>query len=56
MPTERLSMRKIREVLRLKWAHDLSVRKITQNCGISRPGVDEYLRRINHGQTRMALT
>ncbi len=48
MPAERLSMRKIREVLRLKWAHDLSIRKIAQSCGISRPGVDEYLRRAKN--------
>ncbi len=48
MPAERLSMRKIREVLRLKWGHNLSIRKIAQSCGISRPGVDEYLRRAKN--------
>jgi transposase len=38
-------MRKIREVLRLYWAHGLSKRKTARSCGISRPAVDEYLRR-----------
>jgi len=43
MPAKRLSMRKIREVLHLKWAHDLSKRKIAKSCSISRPVVNEYL-------------
>lgn len=38
-------MRKVREVLRLKWAKGLSNRKIANNCGIGRPTVSEYLRR-----------
>ncbi len=45
MPAQRLSMRKIKEVLRLCWAHGLSKRKTARSCGISRPAVDEYLRR-----------
>ena len=45
MPAKRLSMRKMREVLCLKWAKGLSNRKIADNCGISRPMVSEYLRR-----------
>jgi transposase len=45
MPAQRLSMRKIKEVLRLCWANGLSKRKIAMSCGISRPAVDEYLRR-----------
>lgn len=45
MPAKRLSMRKIKEVLRLRWANGLSKRKTAQSCGISRPAVDEYLRR-----------
>ena len=36
MPANRLSMRKIKEVLRLKWANDLSDRKIAQSCKIPR--------------------
>ncbi len=45
MPAERLSMRKIREVLRLKWDGGLSNRRIAQSCAIGRPTVTEYLRR-----------
>ena len=45
MPAQRLSMRKIKEVLRLCWGNGLSKRKTAMSCGISRPAVDEYLRR-----------
>ena len=45
MPAKRLSMRKIKEVLRLSWAQGLSKRQTARSCGISRPAVDEYLRR-----------
>jgi len=45
MPRARLSMRKIKEILRLKWHHHLSDRKVAHQCGISRPTVKEYLRR-----------
>ena len=45
MPAKRLSMRKIKEVLRLSWAQALSKRQTARSCGISRPAVDEYLRR-----------
>ena len=38
-------MRKIREVLRLKYQHQASVRKIAESCQISRFTVAEYLRR-----------
>ncbi len=38
-------MRKIKEILRLKWANGLSHRKIAHHCGISRPTVTDYLRR-----------
>ncbi len=38
-------MRKIREVLRLKWAVGMSNRRIAVSCGIGRPTVSEYLRR-----------
>ncbi len=37
-------MRKIKEVLRLKWAAGLSNCKIAASCGIGRPTVSEYLR------------
>ena len=45
MPAKRLSMRKIKDVLRLCWGQGLSKRKAAGSCGVSRPTVDEYLRR-----------
>ena len=44
MPAKRLSVRKIKEVLRLK-AGGTSNRQIAMSCGVSRPAVSEYLRR-----------
>lgn len=38
-------MRKIREVLRLKWACQQSLRQVARQCSISRPTVTEYLQR-----------
>jgi transposase len=45
MPKERLSMRKIKEVLRLKWECGLSKQKIAQSCGVARSTVGDYLMR-----------
>jgi len=45
MAKRRLSMRKIKEVLRLKWTHKLSNRKIAKSCFISRSTVADYLLR-----------
>ena len=45
MPAERLSMRKIREVLRLSLGGKLSPRSVAQSCGIGRTTVREYLER-----------
>jgi len=45
MPQERLSMRKIREVLRLKWEGGLSNRAVAHSCSISPTTVSEYVRR-----------
>jgi transposase len=45
MPAQRLSIRQVREVLRLKWACGLSDRKIAQSLRVSRPTVAEYIRR-----------
>ena len=45
MPAERLSMRKVREVLRLKYACGASARVIAQSVGIGRTAVAEYIRR-----------
>jgi transposase len=45
MVQERLTMRKIREVLRLKWECGLSNRAIARSCSISHSTVGEYVRR-----------
>src|ERR1700734_2160626 len=45
MPRERLSMRKIREVLRLKWEQNRGNREVARSCGICATAVHEYVRR-----------
>ena len=45
MPGKRLSMRRIKEVLRLKWEVGLSGRVIARSCGIGRTTVREYVHR-----------
>ncbi len=45
MPQERLTMRKIKEILRLKYEAGLSNRAIAGACKISNSTVGEYLRR-----------
>src|SRR5947209_20521768 len=45
MPAERLSMRKVREVLRLRYGCGASERVIARSVGIGRTTVAEYLRR-----------
>jgi len=45
MAGERLSMRKIKEVLRLKFENHLSVRQIAESCGIGKSTVQEYVDR-----------
>ena len=44
MPATRLTMRKIREVLRLKFDCRLTKRQIATSCAIARSTVTEYLR------------
>ena len=46
MPQERLTLRKIREILRLKEQAGLSNRTIARACKISNSTVGEYLRRL----------
>jgi Sigma-70, region 4 len=58
MPTERLSMRKVREVLRLKHAVGLSYREISEATGVAKTAVWEYIRRgevIRRGVTLLLL-
>ena len=45
MPKERLSMRKIKEVLRLYYDKELSQRAIAGACGIARSTVQDYIKR-----------
>jgi transposase len=45
MPTERLSMRKVREVLRLKHAAGLSYREISEATGVGKSAIWAYIRR-----------
>ena len=47
MPRGRLSMRKIREVLRLKYANQASERAIAKSCSVARSTVADYLRRVS---------
>lgn len=47
MPAVRLTMRKVKEVLRLKWECGLSHRQIAKSCAIARPTVADYLRRAS---------
>lgn len=49
MPAERLSMRKVREVLRLRHTLKLSYRKISNATGIGKTQVAEYVRRAEAG-------
>ena len=46
MAKERISMRHLREILRLRKQFGLSPRKIGQSCGIGRTTVQEYLQRF----------
>ena len=46
MPATRLTMRKIREVLRLKFDCRLTKRQIAKSCAIARSTVAAYLRRF----------
>lgn len=45
MSQERLSVRKIHEVLRLKWESQLTHRSIAQSCGLSPGTVSDYVQR-----------
>ena len=45
MPMQRLSMRKIREVLRLSWCARLNAQAVARSCGMGRTTVREYLQR-----------
>ena len=38
-------MRRVREVLRLKWELGLSARQVARSCGLTHPTVLNYVRR-----------
>jgi hypothetical protein len=59
MPAERVSMRKIREVLRLTHALGMSRRLVGEATGIGKTAVGEYVRRaavagLYHRRARLA--
>jgi transposase len=56
MPAERLTMRKIREVFRLKFDCDISNRQIAKSCNIARSTVAEYLFRFQQAALSWPLT
>ena len=45
MSQERLTVRKIREILRLKWGCQLSERVVARSCRISHSTVGDYVKR-----------
>jgi transposase len=55
MPTERLTMRKIREVLRLRFDFKLSYNKIAQSCQMGRSTVGDYIQRFDKSQLSWPL-
>jgi transposase len=46
MPAKRLSMRKLKEVLRLRFEHELSDRAIGRSCSVSHRTVADYVHRF----------
>ncbi len=56
MAAERLSMRTIKEVLRLKWEKKFSNKQIAQSCNIARSTIREYLERAQRAGLSWPLT
>ena len=56
MPAERLSMRKIHEILRLKFGHGLSDRDVALSVAVSRSTVADYLLRAQAAGLSWPLT
>ena len=55
MTAERLSMRTIREVLRLKWEKKLSNKQIAKSCNIARSTIRDYLDRAQRADMSWPL-
>ena len=55
MPKKRISMRKIKEVLRLKYEAGLTYDAIGRSCNIGHTTVGEYLKRAQEAGLRWPL-
>ena len=55
MPMQRLSMRKLKEVLRLRYELGLGQRQIARSCSIGHGTVYEYLKRAREAGVRWPL-
>lgn len=55
MPALRLTMRKIKEILRLRYGLKLSLRQIARSCSISLSSVGDYLQRARAAQLSWPL-
>ena len=56
MPAERTTMRKVKEVLRLKFDAQLSNRQIAQSCSMAHSTVGEYIRRFRQSSLNWPLS
>lgn len=54
MPKARISMSKIREIIRLNESSGLSIRKISRALAVSRPVVTEYLKQAENAGLKWA--
>src|SRR5580704_6920491 len=54
LPARRLSVRKIKEVLRLKFDVGLGLRQIARSCSIGLGTVHEYLQRVEAARSHVA--
>jgi len=55
MPAEKLSMKKIRELLRLHYEHGLSYRELSRSLGMGLGSVSHYLKRAKEAQIEWPL-
>jgi DNA-binding transcriptional regulator LsrR (DeoR family) len=55
MAAARLSMRTIKEILRLRWEHHLSKKQIATSCNIARSTITDYLRRAKRADLTWPL-
>ncbi|MDA3949400.1 MAG: winged helix-turn-helix transcriptional regulator [Spirochaeta sp.] len=54
MPKARISMSKIREIIRLNEDAGLSIRQISRALAVSRPVVTEYLKQAKNAELKWA--